>query len=201
MAVAGLVVCAGNAWGQNSCLAQKGNWQDFRCRTLSPGTILWPAASATRGYIFDHTDGYSSRPPGWAHRFGVSLGDNVDGKFMSSFLMPALSGHHRENYRYIGAGQGAGLGRRMGHAAMHTLLSDPDAGWNFRNLNWSAIPASAASTAVSNVYRPAQEQTFGENVHRLSLSVSIFAMKDFASEFLCGVNRWDLHKLATCTRR
>ena len=183
---------------ESKCQDPATNWQDFRCRAFCAGTIVWPVFSATRGYIFDHKDGYSSRPPGLAHRFGVSVADNIDGKFMSSYLMQTLSGHRREPYRYIGL-TWARCERRQTQPPCRTAPAArrSDTGWSFKNFNWSAMPASAASTAVSDIYRPQEERAFGENVHRFSLSLGIFAAKDFASEFLCGTTKFHLNKLAS----
>ena len=135
--------------------------QDFVKATFQSPETLWEPALSAGGSVgwndlVSPIKGFGPGFEGYAHHYTVALADNVNGKFMRQFAFAAAA-HHEDNY----IPTSGGLWVRVGLAAAHTIYISPGTdGWKltWQTVNWSGIPASFASAALSNVYQPAPQR-------------------------------------------
>jgi hypothetical protein len=105
--------------------------KDFVVATASVQTIVTPAASAAFSNYISKPTGFGSGAEGFGYHYGVSLADNVNGKFMRKFALAAAS-RQREEYHPLGSRRG--IWKRVANAVMHSLFVSPDT--SSRAFNW-----------------------------------------------------------------
>ena len=148
---------------------------DFVNATFKSSETLWqPAVSAGASVgwsdLVSPIAGYGPGVVGYGHHYAVALGDNVNGKFMRYFAFAAVSGQE-DNYSPPKTG---GIWKRVGYAALHTFIVAPEA--SSKTFNWSGVPASVASAALSNAYQPAPQRTWSATFERAGTGTAGYAV-------------------------
>jgi hypothetical protein len=152
----------------------------------SPQTIWEPAAtSAFSHFVYPKPDGFGTGTDGYMYQFGVSLADNVNAKFMRTFVFAAASGH-RDKYCPLQTG---GFWKGMGSAIVRTLFIRPPN--TPKIFNWSGIPASFVSAGLSNVYQPGPQRTWSATFGRGGFNVGGYVGGNVWNQLL---EEWKLNR-------
>jgi len=166
-----------------TCLASTANSQtlgsyghDFATSTLNLGTLWEPAVSAGWSNFVSKPAGFGTGARAYGYHYGVALADNVNGKFMRDFAFAAAS-HRPYHYEPLASGT---IPNRLWHALKFTLLSSQASDARF---NWSGIPASFASAALSNVYQPAAQRTLRATFERAGTDTAGYIVGNIWLEF------------------
>src|SRR5262249_11369090 len=175
-----LVLCA-RAVAQAPDAAE--HFKAFTRSVFSPGTILVPGSSAAFSQFVSKPADFADGAEGYGHHYGVALADNVSGKFIRDFGFPVL---FRQNVKYVPDHAKAGVWHRVGHACIHSVITDD------RRLNFSGAPASFAAAGLSNLYQPQEQQTWPATFKRTGTNAGGYLLGDLASEFspeLCAMRK------------
>lgn len=157
--------------------------KDFAKGAWSVETFVVPALTATgSNFIYPQTTDYGTGFEGWAHHYGVSVLDDVNSKFMRRFVFAEASGR-LDRYCADGSGPSFTLKDRSLNVLGHSLLKFPRQGLHWRNINWSALPASLASSALSTAYQPSPQRTWGAMAQRFGINAGGYALGDAWEEF------------------
>lgn len=70
---------------------------------------------------------------------------------------------------------------------------------SLKNFNWSGIPASLTSAALSNAYQPIEQRTAAATFQRFGTNSLGYAAGDVASELLCDIEF--VRHFVSCRRR
>lgn len=152
---------------------------DFYEATLHKSTFETLAAPAVTGAFSNYVtqpSGFGSGGEGLGYHYGVSLADNVEGKFLRKFVFAAASGRHD---KYCPLGSAAPFKMRIRNVVLHSMFSIPQSG---RRFNWSALPASLAAAAVSNSYQPDRQRTIAATFQRFGTNAAGYFVGDFFAE-------------------
>jgi hypothetical protein len=152
-------------------------WNDFDTATLQPETLLTPAYTAAFSNYVIEPAGFGGGGTGLGYHYGVSLADNVQGKFFRKFAFAAAS--RREDTYYF-LGDRPSIGKRIGNVLLHSILSVPQCS---HQLNWSGVPASLVSAAFSNIYEPDAQRTLSATMTRFGTNSAGYVLSDVLSEF------------------
>lgn len=161
-------------------------WDDFMTETFTIETPVASAFTAAWSQFISKPAGFGSGFSGYSHHYGVSIADNLNGKLMRDVGAPILSRHRYEPYYYRGRGTKS-FWSRLEKASLHTIFADPESKRNLKNINWSGVPASLTSAALSNVYQPIEQRTAAATFQRFGTNALGYAAGDIASELLCDV--------------
>jgi hypothetical protein len=179
--------------------------RDFKTDIWKLGTVAIPAGSAAWSQFESKPAGFGTGVSGYFHHYGVSIGDNVNGKFMRDLALPIITQRENAPYRYVGWGHGSmwkghfSIWRRLGQAGLHSIFADPECAKTWENANWSSIPASLTSAALSDAYQPGPQRTMTATFKRFGTNALGFGGGDVGSELFCGVPFF--HHFVTCLKR
>ena len=154
--------------------------QDFEQATFTtvPGALstafVPPATAAFSNFVFQPA-GFGSGADAYRYHYEVALADNINGKFLRKLLVPAIS-EKRDIYETDRQGT---FFQRLARASRHSLYYDPRS----RQFNWSGLPSSAFSAALSNVYQPSQQRTLWATTKRTGTNSLGYWFADVAWEF------------------
>lgn len=168
-------------------------FKDFRDATFRVETLAMPAVTTAASQFVFKPAGFGTGAEGYGYHYGVSLADNVNGKFMRKFVFAAASGH-QDHYQAMEKGT---IFRRILNAAGHTIFVDPQS--ENKSFNWSGLPASLASAASSNAYQPSEQRTWSAALQRVGSNSAGYLIGDMFTEFRsagCVVPL--LHRLLGC---
>jgi len=154
-------------------------FKSFREDTFKIETIAQPAFTAGFSNWVTKPAGFGTGAEGFGYHYGVALADNVNGKFMRKFVFAAASKHVDE---YHPKGSGSFFGRLV-NVAGHSVFVDPQA--DKKSFNWSALPASFASSALSTAYQPSEQQTWQAALQRAGTNSAGYLVGDLFTEFKC----------------
>lgn len=165
--------------------------RDFANSLWPPGgTLTTPAASAAWSNYVSKPTGFGSGAEAYGYHYGVALADNVNGKFMRKFVFAAAA-RKPEGYVAVETGGGwKGIGKGIGIAAVHWLFVIPQA--SAKSFNWSGLPASFASAALSNVYQPAQQRSWSATFARFGTNCAGYAGGDV---WIQVTHDWQTHRV------
>lgn len=150
--------------------------KDFDQATFSLETLLAPAATGAFSNYVTRPAGFGSGAEGFGYHFGVGLADNVSGKFLRKVAFAAPAGH-RDQYSPLG--NAAPLPHRLLNIVLHSVFTVPQTSHAF---NWSALPASLAGAAFSNLYQPDQQRTASATFTRFGTNAAGYMVGDLLSE-------------------
>jgi hypothetical protein len=169
------------------------HFKNFRDATFRVETIALPAVTAAASQFIFRPAGFGTGAEGYGYHYGVSLADNVNGKVMRKFVFAAASGH-LDHYKAMEKGI---IFRRILNATGHTIFVDPQS--ENKSFNWSGLPASLASAALSNGYQPSEQRTWSATLQRVGSNSAGYLIGDMFAEFRsagCAVPL--LHRLLGC---
>lgn len=153
--------------------------RDFYQRTLRKSTLETLATPAATGAFSNYVTkpaGFGSGSDGLGYHYGVSLADNVQGKFLRTFAFAAVSGRHD---KYCPLGSAAPFGERIENVILHSVFSAPHLS---RKFNWSALPASLVAAALSNAYQPEQQRSLAATFERFGTNAGGYFFGDLLAE-------------------
>ncbi len=153
---------------------------DFINTALQPQTLLTPVFTAAYSNYVSQPPGFATGSTGLGYHYGISLADNVQGKFLRKFLFAAAA-HQRDQYCIVG--DAPKFPKRLGNVLLHSIFSIPQAS---HRVNLSALPASLASAALSNVYQPNEQRTLSATMSRFGTNSAGYLLSDVISEFKFG---------------
>ena len=184
------VVCSSCAGAQQGV---KADFRVFVSSTLTPATFVTPAVTAAGSQFIFKPAGFGSGAEGYGYHYGVSLADTVGGKFLRKFVFPAVSGHP-DRYQPT---HGKRVLTRLLNVAGHGIFVDPQQ--STRIMNWSGVPASMVSAALSNAYQPPDQQTWSATFQRVGTNSAGYVLGDFVCEFSPELSRIPLFgRVAKC---
>lgn len=152
-------------------------FKSFSQETFKIETLAQPAVTAAFSNWVTKPDGFGSGAEGFGYHYGVALADNVNGKLMRKLVFAAASGHVDE---YHPKESGNFFGRLL-NAAGHSIFVDPQA--EHKSFNWSALPASFSSAALSTAYQPSEQQTWQAALQRAGTNSAGYLVGDLFTEF------------------
>jgi hypothetical protein len=152
-------------------------WNDFQSATLQPESLLTPAYTAAFSNYVIKPAGFGGGGAGFGYHYGVSLADNVQGKFFRKLVFAGAS--QREDKYYI-LGDLPSVGKRVENVLLHSVFSVPQCS---HKLNWSGLPASMVSAAFSNLYEPDEQRTLSSTMTRFGTNSAGYVLSDLLSEF------------------
>ena len=149
----------------------------FTKTVKDPYNLVMPAINAVILSAGGASTGFGGGASGFAKRYAASIADSVSGNFFRLYAYPSLL---HEDPRYFRAGRES-FGKRCRHVFGATVRTRKDDG-TFR-FNWSKLLASGSSSALSNVYYPAENRGAKLTLSRFGLSylgeVGLNALKEF----------------------
>jgi hypothetical protein len=172
-------------------------FMDFVSETFQVVTPVSASVTAAWSQFISKPAGFGPGFSGYAHHYVVSLGDNVNGKLIRDVGAPLISRRRYEPYYFSGGGKSVWY--RLGRASLHSVFADPDSEKSLQNFNWSGIPASLTSAALSNAYQPTEQRTVAATFQRFGTNALGYAAGDLASELLCDVEF--VRHFVSCRRR
>ena len=158
----------------------------------NPGTLIQPAFTAAFSNWVTKPAGFGGGAEGFGYHYGVSVTDNVSGKFLRKFVFAAASGHV-DNYQPKEKGK---FFRRFMNAAGHSVFVDPQA--EKKSFNWSGIPASFASAGLSAAYQPSEQKTWSATMQRAGTNGAGYLVGDLYKEFKCDIPISFVRRLLRC---
>lgn len=158
--------------------AQQVYVQDFVKSTVTPETVWQPALTAGFSNWVSQPTGFGSGWNGYGYHYGVATAGNVNGKFMRKFAFAAVS-RHEDEFSPIQTGD---KWKRIGQALEHSIFVSPGA--TSKNFNWSGLPASLASAALSNAYQPPEQRSVIATFSRFGTNCDGYAAGDIRSQVL-----------------
>jgi hypothetical protein len=150
--------------------------KDFVRATVTPETLLAPAATGAFSNYVTKPAGFGSGAEGFGYHFGVALADNVSGKFLRKVAFAAPARH--QDY-YCPLGSAVPLPQRLLNVVLHSVFNVPQTS---RVFNWSALPASLAGAALSTLYQPDQQRTASAVFTRFGTNAAGYMVGDLLSE-------------------
>ncbi|HEV2273731.1 MAG TPA: hypothetical protein VGR96_06165 [Acidobacteriaceae bacterium] len=151
--------------------------QDFFDASFCPETVAEPVVTAAFSNWVSRPAGFGDGWNAYGYHYGVSVTDDVNGKFMRSFVF-AWASHHRDTFTPIENGT---AWKRLGLALEHSIFLEPG---KSRAFNWSGLPASLASAALSNAYQPAEQQTVSATAARFGTNCAGYAFGNVWTQLL-----------------
>lgn len=151
--------------------AQNIYFTDFVNSVFVPETAWEPALTSAYSNWVSQPPGFGSGGSGYGYHYGIGVADNVNGKFMRRFAFATVAGHRDDFVPFTSGGKW----KRIGLAAEHSIFVDP---LDRSSFNWSGVPASLASAAVSNAYQPAEQRSISATFSRFGTNCAGYAIGD-----------------------
>ena len=171
------LVCCARAQRNSSAPSY---FHDFEQATFSTASgalstaFVPPTTAAFSNFVY-RPNGFGSGADAYRYHYEVALADNINGKFLRKLIIPAIS-QRRDIYETDR--QGTFL-QRLTRASRHSLFYDSRSD----NFNWSGLPGSAVSAAVSNLYQPSAQKTWTATLERTGTNSLGYWFADVAWEF------------------
>jgi hypothetical protein len=124
---------------------------------------------------------------GYGRYYWHSFADNVDGDFMTEFIVPTLT---REDPRYYTLGHG-NLVKRTTYSISRLLITRNNQG--NPTPNFSEIVGNGAASAISSLYYPGDQRDWTKIGQRWFLQVGIDGLSNLVKEFWPDLNNAVFH--------
>jgi len=151
--------------------------------TFEPISFVSAGFNAGMDQAEDRDPGLGLGAAGYGRRFGIDFAAETTWRFLKDFAYPTI---FSEDPRYYRLGRG-GRGKRLLHAAAHSLVAFRDNGNHMFNLTeWLGTMSAAA---LENTYHPGDDHTLGSIMKQTAYSVSVDVGLDVLREFWPEVAR------------
>jgi hypothetical protein len=128
---------------------------------------------------------YGQGAEGYGKRYGAAFADQISSGFFSNYAYPVI---FREDPRYFRSGEGS-IAHRTVYSITHELIGQRDGGRT--TFSFSNVLGAFTSGAISNVYYPSNERSFGDTMSRSAIALAYGAAGNLASEFWPDVHdKW-----------
>ena len=151
--------------------------------TLNPFPIASAAAQAGISQAIDSNSGYGQGGEGYAKRFGAYMGNTASSQFFGTFVFPTIL---HQDPRYFRKAEGPAKSR-IGYAISRVFVTRTDAGRSAPNVSYWLGAGSAA--ALSNLYYPPGDRSFGDAATRFGISFASTAGFNIFKEFWPDIKR------------
>jgi hypothetical protein len=115
------------------------------------------------------------------------LADNIDGNFMTEFLVPVAT---HEDPRYYTLGHG-GLFKRTIYSVSRLAITRSDSG--HATPNFAEIVGNGAASGISNFYYPSNDRSWTKTGQRWALQIGVDGLSNLAKEFWPDINAKIFH--------
>ncbi|HTS27653.1 MAG TPA: hypothetical protein VMH81_17385 [Bryobacteraceae bacterium] len=148
--------------------------------TFSATSLLAAGAAAGIGQWRNRPTGWGQGGEGYGKRFASAYVDH----FERETMMFALAGAFHEDNRYYQSGR-SGTGARLGYAVESTFLARHADG--SRHFSISRLAAFAGAAALSRMWQPRGNRSFGNGAANFGTSMSVAVGFNIGREFLPGL--------------
>jgi hypothetical protein len=131
--------------------------------------------------------GSGSSDTPYAQRYAVAFADNAIGNFMTTAVLPSMTG---EDSRYYRRGEG-GVFRRLAYAASRSVVTRTRSG--AATFNISEVAGTAAAAGLSNIYYSPADRTLGGTMSRWGTQIMWDTVANEMKEFWPDI-RAKLHR-------
>ena len=146
--------------------------ESFRIASLSTfDPVVYPFIGLTT------TFGQGASGRSYGARYATAFADNAVGNFMSTAVVPSLTG---EDSRYYRRGEG-GVFSRLAYAASRSVVTRTRAG--AATFNISEVAGTAAAAGLSNIYYSPADRTVGGTLTRWGTQVMWDTVANGLKEF------------------
>jgi len=121
--------------------------------------------------------GQGSSDQGYTARYATAFTDNAIGNFMTTAVVPSLTG---EDSRYYRRGEG-GVFSRLAYAASRSVVTRTRTG--AATFNISEVAGTAAAAGLSNIYYSPADRTVGGTVSRWGTQIMWDTVANELKEF------------------
>ena len=151
----------------------------FKAASLS---TFDPFVYPTVGVMTMFGSGRSGSSNNYATRYSRAFADNAIGNFMTSAVVPSLTG---EDSRYYRRATG-GIFSRLSYAASRSVVTRTRTGK--ATFNVSEIGGNAAAAGLSNLYYSPSDRTVGATAARFATQVAFDTLANELKEFWPDIN-------------
>jgi len=125
---------------------------------------------------------------GYGQRYGTAFADQVDGNIMVGGVFPSIL---KTDPRYFRLGRGP-AGHRFFYALSRVLVTRKDSGGTMFNI--PEFAGNATAIAISTVYYPAGDRSFGNSANSWGVQMGIDAFGNELKEFWPDIHNYLLRK-------
>jgi hypothetical protein len=122
-------------------------------------------------------------PGAYGKRYTTAFADNAVGNFLTTAVMPLAL---KQDPRYFQLGSGS-LVHRIAYAASRSVITRSRTGQHA--FNASEIGGNLLGSAVSNLYHPGEDRTFGDTIARAGTQVLWDTLANELKEFWPDIHR------------
>lgn len=143
-------------------------------------------AGAFAGFAQAQNDPRSWKQESWGppvKRYLAAFADQTDENMMTEAVVPALL---KEDPRYFRLGAGSFF-KRTSYAVSRIWITRTDAGGS--TFNFSEIGGAGISSAISNIYYPAEDRTLSKNLSRWGVQVGEDTFFNLLKEYWPDIRR------------
>ncbi len=126
---------------------------------------------------------FGSGAQGFGKYYGGAFADQSIGNLMSEGLFPVAL---HQDPRYFVKGKG-GVWKRTGYAISREVITRGDDGRN--HFNTSELAGNAVAAAISNLYYPAADRSFGNTANKWGQQIALDTFFNVAKEFWPDVRK------------
>jgi hypothetical protein len=164
------------SWKDKFSMAAKGSFDPYEF------TIIGIVAGIRQAQNSDVAFGQGAK--GYAKRYGAAFADQVDGNIMVGGVYPTIL---KIDPRYFRSGSGS-FGHRFGYAISRVFVARRDSGAHMFNI--PEFAGNATAIAISNVYYPAADRNFYDNLNDWGVQMGLDAFGNELKEFWPDVHNY-----------
>jgi len=168
---------------QGPPLGVKGKFRLAVIDSTDPVAIFASALDAEVGNATQGAPGLHRGALGFGQRFGMSLGGQTTGEFLSTFAVSSVFHQDPRYHREPGASTKA----RIAHAFSQVLITRSDSGKPM--FNFAEFLGTTSTFLVANTFNPEWKNTPGANANRIFVSIGSDAAWNLLTEFLPDIAR------------
>lgn len=157
--------------------------------TINPFEFVATGLQAGISQATDEFPGYGQGAAGYGKRYGAALADQTTSQFFANFLYPVI---FKQDPRYFRLGEGSIKHRILYSLEQEFVAVKDDRG---RAFSYSNVLGAFTSGAISNVYYPAAERTFGDTINRSTIALVYGSAGGLVDEFWPDIQKkWAEHR-------
>jgi hypothetical protein len=154
---------------QKFSLAARGNFDPFEF------VVMGVLAAESQAANDDAP--YGQGASGFGKRYGAAFADQTIGNLLVGGVLPSVL---HQDPRYFRLGRGS-FWHRSAHAVSRIFVTRGDSGRS--EVNFSEILGSGMAAGISNLYKPADDRTLGNNISTWGTQMAVDTFGNFMKEF------------------
>ena len=155
-------------------------WSKFKLATQDSfdySSFIFAGMLAGVAHASGSVPQFGQGAPGYGRYYWHSLADEINGNYLTEFLMPVLT---HEDPRYYTRGHGTFL-HRTGYALSRLVITKTDS--DHQTFNVSEILGNGLGAAVSDLYYPGEERTWIKTRQKWTLQITLDGVSNVVKEF------------------